>query len=240
MKKVAFLLLFTFGLSQFLYSQCTTSAIGFGNNTSVPMYNVQGDIEVLLNSDNTVTVNLMSNFATAAGPDVRIFLLDRGSLTNAQLKVTSNFLNSPRIEMGLSPASGMTSYTRTIPVGMNISDFETVYFYCQAFSQFWDYGSFIPFTTSNCALLGTSNFENNKLQLYPNPATNELNVQLDNASTDYKIAIYNTLGSLLFESTNQLSNSNNSINIGHLHSGIYFVQITDSENRIYQKRLIKK
>ncbi len=239
MKKVAFLLLCTFGLSQFLQSQCSTNATDFGNNTGVPMYNVQGDIEVVLNSDNTVSVNLMSNFATAAGPDVRIFLLDRGTLTNAQLKVTSNFLNRPRIEMGISPASGMTSFTKTIPVGMNISDFETVYFYCQAFSQFWDYGSFIPITTSNCALLGTSNYENNKLQLYPNPATNALHVQLEDVNTDYKIAIYNTLGSLLFESTNQLSNSTNSINIGHLNSGIYFVQITDSENRIYQKRLIK-
>jgi hypothetical protein len=167
-------------------------------------------------------------------------LVDRGTLTNAQLKVTSNFLNRPRIEMGLSPASGMASFTKTIPVGMNISDFETVYFYCQAFSQFWDYGSFTPFTATSCALLGTSAFENNTLQLYPNPATTELYVQLEEVSTDYKIAIYNTLGSLLYESTNKVSNSTNSINISHLNSGIYFVQITDSENRIYQKRLIKK
>jgi Secretion system C-terminal sorting domain/Electron transfer DM13 len=240
MKIFTFLLLFTFGLSQFAYTQCTTSTTGFGNNTSVPMYNVQGTVQVVLNTNNTVTVNLMSNFATAAGPDVRIFLVDRGTLTNAQLKVTSNFLNRPRIEMGLSPASGMASFTKTIPVGMNISDFETVYFYCQAFSQFWDYGSFTPFTTTNCALLGTSNFENNTLQLYPNPATDELNFQLEDVNTDYKIAIYNTLGSLLYESTNQVSNSTNSINISHLNSGIYLVQITDSENRIYQKRLIKK
>lgn len=240
MKKITFLLLFTFGLNQFANSQCTTSATSFGNNSSIPMYNVQGTIQVVLNTNNTVTVNLMSNFATAAGPDVRIFLVDRGTLTNSQLKVTSNFLNRPRIEMGLSPASGMASFTKTIPAGMTISDFETVYFYCQAFNQFWDYGSFTPFSTSNCALLGTSDFENNKLQLYPNPATNELKFQLDDVSTNYKIAIYNTLGSLLYESTNQSSNSTNSINISHLNSGIYFVQITDSENRIYQKRLIKK
>lgn len=239
MKRIIFLLLFAIGLSQSVNSQCATSATGFGNNTSVPMYNVQGTVQVVLNTNYTVTVNLMSNFVTAAGPDVRIFLVDRGTLTNAQLKVTSNFLNRPRIEMGLSPVSGSASFTKTIPVGMNISDFETVYFYCQAFSQFWDYGSFTPFTTANCALLGTSNFENNKLQLYPNPATNELHVQLDDVTADHKIAIYNTLGSLLYES-NQLSNSNNSINISQLNSGIYFVQITDSENRVFQKRLIKK
>ena len=77
------------------------------------------------------------------------------------------------------------------------------------------------------------------MTLYPNPANNELNVQLDYVNTDYKIAIYNTLGSFLYES-NQLSNGNNSINTSQLNSGIYFVKITDSQNRIYQKRLIKE
>lgn len=240
MKKITFLLLFTFGLSQFAHSQCTTSATSFGNNSSIPMYNVQGTIQVTLNTNNTVTVNLSSNFTTAAGPDVRIFLVDRGTLTDAQLKTPAMFNARPKIEMGLSPASGMASFTKVIPSGMNISEFETVYFYCQAFNAFWDYGSFTPFSTSNCALLGTSNFENNKLQLYPNPASNELNFQIDDVSTDYKISIYNTLGSLVYESENQLSNSNNSINISHLNTGIYLVQIIDSENRIYQKRLIKK
>ncbi len=240
MKKITFLLLLTFGFGQFIHSQCTTSATGFGNNSSIPSYNVQGSVQVILNANNTVTVNLLSNFATAAGPDVRIFLVDRGTLTNAQLRATYNFLARPRFELGLSAASGAQSFTKVIPIGITITDFETVYFYCQAFNQFWDFGSFTPFATTNCSVLGTTDFENNKLQLYPNPATNELNVQLDNVTTDYKIAIYNTLGSLLYEKNNQISKNDNSVNISQLNSGIYFVQITDSENRIYQKRLIKK
>lgn len=239
MKKITFLLLITFGLNQVANSQCNKSVTAFGNNSSTPMYNVLGNVNVVLNSTTSVSVSLSSNFSTAAGPDVRIFLVDRGTLTNAQLKIPAMFNARPKIEMGMNPTSN-TSYTKTIPAGMNITDFETVYFFCQAFSQFWDYGSFTPFTAADCSLLGTNDFENNKLQLYPNPATNELHVQLEDVTTDYKIAIYNTLGSLLYESTNQLSNSTNSINISQLNSGIYFVQITDSENRIYQKRLIKK
>ena len=73
MKKSIFLLFITFGLVQFTYAQCTVNTSGFGNNTNVPMYNVQGSVEVVLNSNNTVTVNLKSNFSTAAGPDVRFF-----------------------------------------------------------------------------------------------------------------------------------------------------------------------
>ncbi len=240
MKKITYLFLFAIGLSQWVNAQCTAGATGFGNNTNVPMYNVSGTVQVVLNTNNTVTVNLMSNFSTAAGPDVRIFLVNRGNLTNAQLKVSSNFLTRPRIEMGLSPASGATSFTKMIPAGMNITDFQTVYFYCQAFSQFWDYGSYTPFTTANCSVLSTDNFENNKLQLYPNPATDEINVQLQDTTSNYKVAIYNALGSLVYENNNQLSNANNTINIGQLNSGIYFVKIIDSEDKVYQKRFLKK
>jgi hypothetical protein len=238
MKKNTFLLLITVIFSQLAISQCNKSAAGFGNNTSVPMYNVLGNVEVVLNSPTSVSVNLSSNFSTAAGPDVRIYLVDRGTLTNAQLKIPAMFNSRPKIQMGMNPASS-TSYTQTIPVGMNISDFETVYFYCQAFSQFWDYGSFAPFTTSDCALLGTSNFENNKkLQLYPNPATNELNIELDTDTNKYDITIYNLFGSVVFESKNKDSNDKQ-ININNLNSGVYFVQITDDENEVYQKKLIK-
>jgi len=240
MKKITILFLFTVVFSQLVNSQCNVTATGFGNNTSVPMYNVQGTVQVVLNTNNTVTVNLMSNFSTAAGPDVRIFLVDRGTLTNSQLKVTSNFLTRPRIEMGLSPASGATSFTKTIPSGINITDFETVYFYCQAFSQFWDYGSYAPFTSANCSVLETNDFENNKLQLYPNPVTSEFNIQLIDETSNYDVAVYNTLGILVFESNNLLSNNNNSINISQLNSGIYFVRITNTENEVYQKRLVKK
>lgn len=239
MKTIILLTLFVFGSMPFANAQCTATSTGFGNNTSVPIYNVQGTVQVVLNTNNSVSVNLMSNFSTAAGPDVRIFLVDRGNLTNAQLRMSSNFLSRPRIEMGISPASGMASFTKVIPSGMNISEFETVYFYCQQFSAFWDFGIYTPFTSQTCALLSTNDFENNKLKLYPNPATDELNIQLNATATNFKISIYNTLGSLVLENENQ-TNSSNSINISALNSGMYFVKITDTENNVFQKRLLKQ
>lgn len=238
MKKITFLLLITIGLSQVSNSQCNKSVTAFGNNSSTPMYNVLGNVNVVLNSATSVSVSLSSNFSTAAGPDVRIYLVDRGTLTNAQLKIPAMFNSRPKIEMGMNPTSN-TNYIKTIPTGMNISNFNTVYFFCQAFSQFWDYGSFTPFTSVDCSLLATNDFENNKLQLYPNPANDVLNIELDSTSTNYQMAIYNALGSLVFEHKN-LSITDKSVNISELNSGIYFVRITDSENRIYQKRLIKE
>ena len=119
-------------------AQCTSNGTSFGNNTSVGMYNVSGMVSVVLNTNNTVTLNLGSTFATASGPDVRAFLVDRGTLTNTQLRTTSNFLARPKIEMGVINGNGTATYTKAIPSGINISNFNTIYFYCVTFNQFWD------------------------------------------------------------------------------------------------------
>ena len=136
-------------------AQCTSNGTSFGNNTSVPMYNVTGMVSVVLNANNTVTLNLGTSFATSSGPDVRAFLVDRGTLTNTQLRTTSNFLARPKIEMGVINGNGTATYIKAIPSGMNISNFNTIYFYCVTFNQFWDFGSFANFTTANCNVLST-------------------------------------------------------------------------------------
>lgn len=237
MKKITFIVLLFFCTMQFANAQCTNSASGFGNNTSTTMYNVQGTVQVVLNTNNTVSVNLMSNFSTAAGPDVRIFLVDRGTLTNAQLKTPSMFNSRPKIEMGMSPASGAASFTKAIPAGVTITDFDTVYFFCQQFSQFWDFGSYTPFSSSNCALLSVDDFTNNKLQFYPNPAKNEFYLNLDTSTNSYNLAIYSVLGNMVLEKNNH-KNSDTPIDVSLLKAGVYFIKIIDSENTIYQKQLI--
>ena len=218
-------------------SQCTSSGTIFGNNTSVPMYNVTGMVSVVLNTNNTVTLNLGSNFATASGPDVRVFLVDRGTLTNTQLQSTSNFLARPKIEMGMINGNGTANYTKIIPSGMNISNFNTIYFYCQAFNQFWDYGSFVPFTTTNCAVLGIENFVANKFKVYPNPSKGTINIDFDKNNIEIKyLNVYSALGQKVFVS-NQAIVANTSINISELKTGIYFLELIDSENNTIIKKI---
>ena len=101
MKKIITLSLFCVFLVLKSNAQCTSNGNSFGNNTSVAMYNVTGMVSVVLNTNSTITLNLGSTFATASGPDVRAFLVDRGTLTNTQLRTTSNFLARPKIEMGI-------------------------------------------------------------------------------------------------------------------------------------------
>jgi Secretion system C-terminal sorting domain/Electron transfer DM13 len=219
-----------------LSAQCTKTSSGFGNNTTTTMYNVQGTVNVVLNSPTSVSVNLMPNFSTASGPDVRVYLVNRGTLTDAQLKIPMMFNARPKIEMGMSPASGMMSFTKTIPSGMNISDFDTVYFFCQQFSQFWDFGSFMPFTAVNCVFLASDTFEKSSLKIYPNPVNSELNIE--NAE-NLKVKIYTVIGNIMLTEDSKIDSSRK-INVSNLNSGIYFLELIDTENNRLVKRFVKE
>ena len=217
--------------------QCNKVATNFGNNTSVAMYNVAGMVSVVLNSSTSVSVNLGSTFATASGPDVRVYLVNRGTLTDAMLKVPSNFLSLPKIEMGMITANGMASFTKPIPSGMNIANFNTVYFFCQQFSQFWDFGTIMPFTTS-CTFLANSNFEKEQFSVYPNPVNDVLNLDLSSFENEAKINVYNNLGNLIV-SKNKSSLIENQLNVAEFSNGIYLLEILDSENNRFVKKFLK-
>ena len=217
--------------------QCNKVATNFGNNTSVAMYNVAGMVSVVLNSSTSVSVNLGSTFATASGPDVRVYLVNRGTLTDAMLKVPSNFLSLPKIEMGMITANGMASFTKPIPSGMNIANFNTVYFFCQQFSQFWDFGTIMPFTTS-CTFLANSNFEKEQFSVYPNPVNDVLNLDLSSFENEAKINVYNNLGNLII-SKNKSSLIENQLNVAEFSNGIYLLEILDAENNRFVKKFLK-
>ncbi len=235
MKNIILTLIIAFSSFINTNAQCTKTSTGFGNNSGTPMYNVSGTVEVVLNSATSVSVNLGANFSTASGPDVKIYLVDRGSLTDAQLKIPAMFNSRPKIEMGVSPATGMMSFTKAIPVGMNISDFETVYFFCDQFDQFWDFGSYMSFTP-NCTFLANDTFEKSNLKVYPSPVTTEL--YIDNAE-NLSLKIYDVLGNLI---QNEISNSDLSrkVNVSRLNSGIYFLELINNDNNRLVKRFIKQ
>ena len=229
MKKIILFNIVLFFTFSTIEAQCDATATSFGNNTSIPMYNVTGMVSVVLNTNNTVSLNLGSNFATAAGPDVRAFLVDRGTLTAAQLKIPANFNTRPKIEMGMITANGMASFTKTIPNGTNISNYNTIYFYCQQFNLFWDFGSFMPFTTANCAVLSNENFTSNQFKIYPNPSKGSISIDFDSSIGIKSFQLFSALGQKVFVS-NEAVTSNTSIDISALNSGIYYMYLLDNND----------
>ncbi|NJM79217.1 MAG: T9SS type A sorting domain-containing protein [Flavobacterium sp.] len=242
MKKISYLVLL-FIIPFIANAQCNQSGFGFGNNNSTPMYNIQGTVEVVLNTNNSVTLNTGSNFSTASGPDVKVFLVDRGTLTNAQLKNTAMFNARPKIEMGMlpnngsSPVTGSRTFTKAIPSGMNISNFNTIYFYCQQFNAFWDFGSYTAFSPNNCAVLSSNEFTSIDFSVYPNPVKDQFNISLENSTKLKAVNIYNNLGQIVYTEWNDLDQN---VNIASLSKGIYHLEVTDFEGNRSVKNIIKE
>lgn len=230
---------------QFSNAQCVENGRDFGNNT-VSSYRVSGDVTVTLNTDNTISLDLGSNFNTANGPDVRAYLINSRGMTNRQLQNTriSNLTNipfgivgcsgcSPRIE-----SSGEKSFTVAIPNGQDIKDYDKIFFYCLQFNAFWDFGSITPFESTNCSVLS---IKDNKLEssfkTYPNPAQNQLTFE-NNKQLPVTLSVFNVLGREVIR-INETTVSKLDINVSNLKSGVYLLR-TVSEGTFTTTRFIKE
>ncbi|KAB8151493.1 T9SS type A sorting domain-containing protein [Kordia sp. TARA_039_SRF] len=81
--------------------------------------------------------------------------------------------------------------------------------------------------------LSSEDFELNNVSIYPNPASNSIHIQgVDSIQT---VEIHSIQGKKM-----QVSVFNSQIDISSLQSGIYFLKITDEQNRSVIKKIIKK
>ena len=233
MKTILLLFLFSFSFFQ-TKGQCSENLYGFGNNPVNSSYNVTGDVSVILNNNNTITLNLASNFSTASGPDVRAFLVESNGISDAVL-ATTLISNLNHFEIGLTQATGQQSYTVSIPEGKDISNFDKVFFYCLQYDHFWDLGTFTKFTSNNCSVLNIDTFSVEKIAVYPNPAVNKIQL-LNINGVSIEIRIFNVLGKQVFY---QPKFVNQTIDISSYNKGIYLVKINvDGKNKT-QKLVIQ-
>lgn len=231
------LILFTFFTICFSItsnSQCSETAFNFGNNSSTPRYNIQGDVSLTLNADNTITLNLANNFSTAFGPDVRAYLINSNEMSNATLKSTK-IADIENIHFGKINSSGEQSFTIEIPENIKISDYDKIFFYCLDFDVFWDVGSFNSFTNATCNVLSVENFNASNITIHPNPATTS--IELSNIdTTNAEIHIFDFYGKSVFK---QKNNINTTINVSTLTSGTYFVVIHENQKTFSKKLIIQ-
>ena len=241
MKKILLILALIL-LQQTTSGQCTVNVTNFGNNT-VSGYQINGSVGLTLNTNNTITLNLGSNFSTASGPDVRAYLVKSNGASNATLAQT-RISNLESIEFdivacsGCSPSispNGQKSFTVAIPNGVTISEYDKVFFYCLQFNAFWDVGSFIPFTTANCSVLSVIDevfFKS--FNIVPNPAQKQIEIK-SASSEPTLVTIYNTLGKMVYK-LNTATNKN--IDISGLKSGLYILLASTKKGDISKKLVI--
>lgn len=86
--------------------------------------------------------------------------------------------------------------------------------------------------------LATQNFELNNIAVYPNPSAGIFNIALG-TFTPEKITVYDLSGKVILTEENvTISDSNYSLNLSNVATGIYFVKIA-SEDQSVVKRIIK-
>lgn len=242
MKKIVLSFVFML-LYQFSNAQCSVVASGFGNNR-VAGYGITGDVTVTLNSNNTVTLDLGSNFSTANGPDVRAYLVNSNGMSTAQLQTTV-ITDLTRIEFGLVgctgcnpfiPSSGAKSFTVSVPNGQDIRDYDKVFFYCFDFKQFWDFGNYTPFTDTNCDILSVDDINSTRsLKIVPNPANDVIKLS-GNSGESVQIQIFDVLGKIVYDRT---KNFNENISVSRLKSGIYLLSARSQKSQTSKKLVIK-
>ena len=78
-------------------------------------------------------------------------------------------------------------------------------------------------------------FSTNELTVYPNPASDVLNIAgWNNENMSY--SIISSTGHTIFSGT---YTGGNSIEISDLRKGVYFIQLVDGENNVQNKKFIK-
>ncbi|MDI9308583.1 MAG: PKD domain-containing protein [Limnohabitans sp.] len=102
------------------------------------------------------------------------------------------------------------------------------------------YGTRIWFDNLNISgFLNNSNIENELVgvSINPNPAKDEIILGLPTEDDSYTVTIFNTIGQTIYN--NKLSGLKNRIELNNQSTGIYFIKVESSNNKVFTKKIIK-
>ncbi|MGY6649269.1 DM13 domain-containing protein [Wenyingzhuangia sp. IMCC45574] len=215
-----------------MFSQCVASAIGFGNNVNVPSYNVIGDVSITY-ENNKVIFKTGTNYTTANGPDVRVYLVNSEGKTDQQL-IASNPETLPNISFGLVTFSGEQEIEMSVPVGVDLKDYDTVFFFCLEFTAFWDFGKINPIDVDNCSLSLENLNKVNDIKVFPNPVDEVLFLEGSIEKID-EFKVLDIHGRIV----KQEKINTKSINLQGLSSGLYSLVLL-SDTTFELEKIIKR
>jgi hypothetical protein len=92
---------------------------------------------------------------------------------------------------------------------------------------------------NGCTISGVSELvESTSLKLFPNPAVNDINIQLPTTDT-WIVRVFNSNGQLV--STEKINQSNFiQLNIQNMNTGLYTVQAMNSDGIVYSEMVMKE
>ncbi|MBA2612113.1 MAG: choice-of-anchor B family protein [Bacteroidetes bacterium] len=191
----------------------------------------------------TITYNLPGTFnivLTAANGTVTSN--GNGNITVIQVNGTTSFTNAScgacaDGKAKVIPSGGSTPYTYTwVPLGGNAATAVNLPVGCYTVNMTDANGCTASKTVCVNFATGiqTSIFNNESLLVYPNPAQNQVTVELQGYTFNY--VLYNALGSQLISAKN--NDGKALIDLGKLSKGIYIIEIEVGKDKLRKKLII--
>jgi uncharacterized repeat protein (TIGR01451 family) len=208
------------------YDDWFTYTIHFQNTGNAPAFNIR--------LRDTLDANLDINTFEVRGYSHPAIVSLNGNI----LTVRFNNIMLPDSTTDYEGSMGYFQYRikplPNLPLGTQIENTAYIYF---------DYNApIITNTTQNNFQTVVStinrNDDNNQLKVFPNPANELLNINLQNNNIENCI-ILNTLGQTVYNSANEINGNHKiQLNIADLNVGVYFVKVR-SGNGSYNAKFIK-
>ncbi|MDD7913072.1 choice-of-anchor V domain-containing protein [Polaribacter ponticola] len=92
-------------------------------------------------------------------------------------------------------------------------------------------------TSSNINVLGISEAKRLNFEMYPNPSSEKLTIQLPSGTDNATVEFYDYVGRLAL--SKKITRNDDEINVNNLSTGIYVLKVL-SENKIGSQKFIKK
>lgn len=92
-------------------------------------------------------------------------------------------------------------------------------------------------TTTIEAAASIEEFESNLFTIYPNPASGNVNIAVNNLTEEAQVSVTDVLGKTVLSST--ISDANTNLNVSSLKSGVYFITLQAQDKSATKKVVIK-
>lgn len=184
-------------------------------------------VDYLPNTENEV---LEFSFTTENNPNLWANIV--GEIIGQQIKIEAPIgTDLSNLIATFSLSENATAYINGIIQQSNITpnNFNDTLIYAVAAEN----GDICYYFTTTTLVTGIQNLNKSQLMLYPNPAKDF--IYIDNAINS-ALELYNCSGKLLLKQ--DIENPHTKIPVGHLSSGVYFIQINQSENSVWKKIII--
>jgi len=247
MKKTLLILFLTTSFSLFAQSFSTgTQTLTSGLTTSINIDNDTGTTTLMLAGPSNKWFGIGFGNSNMNGTDI---LMTDGSSTLRDAYSTSN--GEPQAEASQDwtlEVNSVVNGTRTIVASRanNTGDSNDYVFNASAGSLtvIWAVGSSTTYAyhsirgvTALSVSLGV--YENNLLsfEMYPNPVSDVLNIQLPTGTEKAEVGVFDYTGRLVSSKT--ISSNDTAIDVQQISKGIYMIRV-DANNKIGVQRFIKK